>query len=196
MRYSIILPAVFLVLYGCKNGSDNNNKNEAAQAAAPAHAAKLPDAGNRQLMNTLTAYYGLKNALVASDAVKAKEASTNLVNSAKPLADSITGWLHGGNAEMAGNVKLYLDTIAMEGKAISVTEDKTCERQRLFFGSLSNNLYLLLKAVDMKGGQIYHEYCPMAFNNTGAYWISEEAEIRNPYFGKKMLECGEVSDSL
>jgi Cu(I)/Ag(I) efflux system membrane fusion protein len=32
----------------------------------------------------------------------------------------------------------------------------------------------------------------MAFDNKGAYWLSETKEIRNPYFGDKMMTCGEV----
>ena len=36
----------------------------------------------------------------------------------------------------------------------------------------------------------------MAFDNKGAYWLSEEKEIRNPYFGSKMLTCGETADSV
>jgi len=42
----------------------------------------------------------------------------------------------------------------------------------------------------------YYQYCPMAFDNKGAYWISNETEIRNPYFGEKMLKCGENKDTL
>ena len=30
----------------------------------------------------------------------------------------------------------------------------------------------------------------MAFNNEGAYWLSDAEQIRNPYFGDKMLTCG------
>jgi len=36
----------------------------------------------------------------------------------------------------------------------------------------------------------------MAFDNKGAYWLSNEAAIRNPYFGDEMLECGKVEDSV
>jgi Cu(I)/Ag(I) efflux system membrane fusion protein len=35
----------------------------------------------------------------------------------------------------------------------------------------------------------------MAFD-TGAYWISDSKEIRNPYFGDAMLTCGEVKKEL
>jgi Cu(I)/Ag(I) efflux system membrane fusion protein len=36
----------------------------------------------------------------------------------------------------------------------------------------------------------------MAFNNSGAYWLSDNATIRNPYFGDKMLSCGSVEEKL
>ena len=38
----------------------------------------------------------------------------------------------------------------------------------------------------------YLQYCPMVKNNQGANWLSKEKEIFNPYFGKKMLKCGET----
>jgi Cu(I)/Ag(I) efflux system membrane fusion protein len=57
-------------------------------------------------------------------------------------------------------------------------------------------MYMLVKEAKLANAGVYHQYCPMAFNDKGAYWLSNEAEIKNPYFGKKMLECGEVKDSL
>ena len=36
----------------------------------------------------------------------------------------------------------------------------------------------------------------MAFNNTGAYWLSNSKEIYNPYFGDMMLNCGRVADTF
>jgi Cu(I)/Ag(I) efflux system membrane fusion protein len=34
-------------------------------------------------------------------------------------------------------------------------------------------------------------YCPMAFDNRGAGWLSVDSEVRNPYFGADMYHCGE-----
>lgn len=31
--------------------------------------------------------------------------------------------------------------------------------------------------------------------NEGAYWLSDQ-QIRNPYFGEKMLTCGSVEEKL
>lgn len=42
----------------------------------------------------------------------------------------------------------------------------------------------------ISGGSIYKQYRPMAFNNEGAYWFADAEEIKNPYFGEKMLRCG------
>jgi len=36
----------------------------------------------------------------------------------------------------------------------------------------------------------------MAFDKKGAYWISENREIQNPYFGDKMPKCGEIKEEL
>lgn len=39
-------------------------------------------------------------------------------------------------------------------------------------------------------------YCPMAFNNRGAYWLQKHDSILNPYFGHFMLKCGTVTDHI
>ena len=36
----------------------------------------------------------------------------------------------------------------------------------------------------------------MANDNNGADWLSSEEEIRNPYFGDKMLTCGLVKTTI
>ena len=59
-------------------------------------------------------------------------------------------------------------------------------------------------AINYEGPTLYFENCPMAFGeNNAANWISNSAEIVNPYMGKKhpqykatMLGCGEVKDSI
>ena len=36
----------------------------------------------------------------------------------------------------------------------------------------------------------------MAFEGKGDYWYSTSEEIRNPYFGDKMLKCGRVDETI
>ncbi|AZQ62135.1 DUF3347 domain-containing protein [Flammeovirga pectinis] len=46
------------------------------------------------------------------------------------------------------------------------------------------------------GMDLYVVHCPMAFNNTGANWLSGTNEVVNPYFGDKMLHCGRVMETI
>ena len=45
-------------------------------------------------------------------------------------------------------------------------------------------------------GPFYILNCPMAFDNTGADWLQDNKETRNPYFGEMMLQCGGVKEVI
>lgn len=66
--------------------------------------------------------------------------------------------------------------------------------QRLAFSTLSDEMAVLV-AGNLKSGMIYKDFCPMALGG-GAYWLSSEKEIQNPYFGDKMLKCGSVKEII
>ena len=87
----------------------------------------------------------------------------------------------------------YLAPIESSLKEIQSSGD--VEVQRKSFSTLSDNLYKSIKAFGI-GKDAYYEFCPMAFNNEGGYWLSDQDQIRNPYFGKAMLTCGEVKEKL
>ncbi len=44
--------------------------------------------------------------------------------------------------------------------------------------------------------KVYVDFCQMANNNVGAYWLSKDKAIRNPYFGADMLSSGSVTDQI
>jgi hypothetical protein len=74
--------------------------------------------------------------------------------------------------------------------------EKTLEGKRKSFQMISDQLYDLVRTVRYDRSVIYHDYCPMAFNDQGANWLSNTRDIRNPYIPKKMINCGEVKDSI
>ncbi|PZD78268.1 DUF3347 domain-containing protein [Mesonia sp. K7] len=76
---------------------------------------------------------------------------------------------------------------------IAGTED--IEKQRDAFYVLSQQMLKFVEE-NITNGTVYKQYCPMAFNDTGAFWLSEEKQILNPYFGKKMLKCGSVQAEI
>jgi len=69
------------------------------------------------------------------------------------------------------------------------------KHQRGHFVELSMNMYELVKTFGA-GRVIYQDFCPMAKDNKGALWISETKEIKNPYFGATMPECGSVEEEI
>jgi Cu(I)/Ag(I) efflux system membrane fusion protein len=90
--------------------------------------------------------------------------------------------------------KGYLENITAEAKGL--VGEKDLDGKRKSFQMISDNMYDLVRTVRYDREIVYHQYCPMAFNDAGAYWLSKSSDIKNPYFGKKMLTCGEVKDSL
>jgi hypothetical protein len=99
-----------------------------------------------------------------------------------------------GDSSIALTAKDFLSSISSEAKAL--THEANIEAKRKSFQMISENMYTLLQTVRYDQAVVYHEFCPMAFNDEGAFWLSESADIKNPYFGKKMLTCGEVKDSI
>ncbi|HKZ66509.1 MAG TPA: DUF3347 domain-containing protein [Chitinophagaceae bacterium] len=69
------------------------------------------------------------------------------------------------------------------------------DHQREHFSMMSEDVYNLVKAFG-GGRTLYHDHCPMANNNKGAMWISEMAEIKNPYMGSSMPTCGTVEEKI
>ncbi len=152
----------------------------------------LSKAGTDKVMGLLVQYYELKNALVASDAQKAGASAAKL----QAMGQEAIVVLQADEGKAETGVGDHLNQLVAGCAAIARTNDNTCERQRIAFAQVSTAMYSLLKAASVKNSGAYKQFCPMAFNDKGAYWLSEEEEIRNPYFGKKMLECGEVQDTL
>lgn len=66
---------------------------------------------------------------------------------------------------------------------------KNIDAARIVLSKLSEEYIILAK--ESKVG-LYIAHCSMALNNKGANWLSLEKEIKNPYFGNKMLKCGNI----
>ncbi|HEY0108796.1 MAG TPA: DUF3347 domain-containing protein [Fibrella sp.] len=150
-----------------------------------------------QSMTALTAYYGLKDALVASDAGKAKTQATTLSSALAKLEAT----------KLSTADQRALTTAKTKAAAISKTTE--VDEQREAFELLSTSMIALTKATksakhEARSGRsagavpapTYVQFCPMAAGGKGASWLSDKREIRNPYYGDKMLKCGSVKEEL
>ena len=80
--------------------------------------------------------------------------------------------------------------------AAKITNAADIETQRNAYATLSNKIIELVKQSGLNNGELYVDYCPMALNDKGASWLSTQKEIKNPYFGEKMMTCGEIKETI
>ncbi|UCH61800.1 MAG: efflux RND transporter periplasmic adaptor subunit [Fidelibacterota bacterium] len=67
------------------------------------------------------------------------------------------------------------------------------EAARKGFDVVSRVIISLERSFGHSGDQTFYEIvCSMAFGNTGASWFQTNELVNNPYFGARMLRCGEV----
>ena len=100
----------------------------------------------------------------------------------------------GASKESGKNYKQLNESILIMKKKLSkLNIIKVIDEARSFFEELSNQIILLEKryghTMDKK---IHLAFCPVAFNNKGAYWLQTRDVVNNPYFGAKMLKCGAI----
>ena len=156
------------------------------------------DAFRSAFGNLMTAYYSMKDAFVKWDTVGVNKFALNV----QQLADSLPYHEMKADSSIVETAKTFSMSVSAEAKGVMGEKDITQKRHS--FNVLSENLYNLVRTVRYNGEVIYHQRCPMAFNDTEeAYWLSNSNEIVNPYLGTShpkykagMLHCGDVADSL
>ncbi len=185
MKRLIVLMAVAAVA-ACQGTDQKTVGNTPAVATTQS---KNSDEFNRSFSPALESYYKLKDALVATNDSLASKAAQELEASANGIKFEALK-----ENSIATKAKGYAKTISNGAKTLA--GEKNIDAKRKSFETISDNMYNLLRTVQYDREIVYHQFCPMAFNDAGAYWLSKSDEIKNPYFGKKMLTCGEVKDEL
>jgi Cu(I)/Ag(I) efflux system membrane fusion protein len=140
------------------------------------------------LNNILDLYIILKNSLLNDDSIKVIQDSKNIQSALSKISMKLfSGDDHIKWMELSGAISKSL---------IEMIKTNDLEQQRISFQSISNDLYDAIKTFGLMGKTLYYQYCPMFNNGKGAYWLSEIKEIKNPYYGEKMISCGETKESL
>lgn len=199
--FSTFLAGMALVFLTNCSGNKKEEGHEHSGHDSSEHASEIPASKEasepqfqvdatfqQQLSGVFTSYVELKDAFVKSDAGQVKEEAKE-TNDALDKVDMklLSGAAHNDWMNYSSPIQASL-------KEIQAATD--IEAQREAFSTLSDNLYKSIKAFGLGGKEAFYEFCPMAFNNEGGYWLSDNEEIRNPYFGDKMLTCGSVEEKL
>jgi hypothetical protein len=155
----------------------NNSQTQQSEESKPAETKEV-----------ILAYLQIKNALATDNAKEAAAGGNALVEALEKVKEaSFTG----AQKQTYTEVK---DVIKEHGEHISTNESKIAH-QREHFDMLSKDMYDLVKAVN-PGQTLYQDHCPMYNDGKGANWLSEVKEIKNPYLGKKMPECGSIKETI
>ena len=132
-------------------------------------------------------YLELKDALVESDFEGASRLSSALNNE----LGSIGEHRNQGDAHIA-----WMESYSnLTGHLSPMAEASDIEEIRTQFRYVSNLLVQAVKSFGIEG-VVYQQYCPMAFEDEGAFWLSNEEQIQNPYLPETMLGCGEVIERI
>ncbi|MEJ8800507.1 efflux RND transporter periplasmic adaptor subunit [Pontibacter sp. H249] len=169
------------------DGAAQLSGNYSMMSAPATKTMEVPAAFQEQLNNALESYYTMKDALVASDAAAASKAAasfTMVLN--KVDMSQLDGSTHAKWMQL-------LPT--MESSAAAIQKEKAVEKQRKSFETISIHLIDAIETFGITEDAVYKQWCPMANNDQGAFWLSDQKEIRNPYFGQTMLTCGEVKQT-
>jgi len=137
-----------------------------------------------QLSTVFTSYLAIKDALVNDNNNLAQKAAITFQENLEKVDMKLLKDSKSHNLWM-----LILKELKTSSSNISNLDD--IKTQREHFIPLSNTIS---KAVEVFGinKKIYKQFCPMANNDKGAYWLSTDENIKNPYFGEMMLKCGTV----
>ncbi len=185
--------AIALSLASCGNTptGDKTAKEEVVAASVPADVPettptiRYQDPGlQAQLGEMFALYLEIQTALTRDQATEAAKAAASLSS----LADRFNA------AKLPDSLREAYDAQAKDiGKsAAGMAQQHDIAQQRVAFAPLSEQVLHLLRLFGTEK-PVYETHCPMAFDNKGANWLSDKPEVRNPYFGDQMLECGEIT---
>ncbi|WP_044150569.1 DUF3347 domain-containing protein [Phaeodactylibacter xiamenensis] len=173
--YLIGLVALVFLFTAC-NGETNTNVERNSPVEVKSEKENTPDSFDASFADGITEaifqdYLHLRTAFVHADMDEAKAVARELIE------------------------RLTAEESQALSAAKEIADAQDIEKQRAAFYQLSEALAPIFEE-GLTGGTIYEQYCPMAFDNQGASWFSDSKEIRNPYFGDKMLTCGKVKRNI
>ena len=174
MKNTILLIAIAIILAACNNQKVEEKKAAVIKETFAVETSNEVSLKNDQLNAVYQQYLLLSDALVNADLATARETSMALELGASALPDGEK----------------------LTGLATKIAAATDIDVQRTLFSSLSNEMIAKVKAIGLQSGEVYIEYCPMAMNDKGASWLSNQKIVRNPYYGNSMLDCGEIKETL
>jgi Protein of unknown function (DUF3347) len=186
---TLITVIAALAVSSCNNESKNPGATAISKKDTPPNAVvPVQESKNKGVNDLVSAYLQVKNALTEDNGREAATSAGEIPLAIFHLDASVlspeTKKMYD---EVKGDIQEHAEHIGANGGNI--------EHQREHFELLSQDMIDLVKTSGSTQ-TLYREFCPMYNNNKGGTWLSEMKEIKNPYLGKKMPDCGEVKEEI
>ena len=175
-RFRLFISVLVIVgsFFACNQATESKDTTKSDSIIAPTSVLIPVEIKDSLNADAYKHYIQLKDLMVTSDPAKGKTAASDLAISLRKLSG-------------------FESTAVLAEK---IANSKDLSEQRINFTQLSDDMIKLIKKTELASGSIYVQYCPMANEGKGGYWLSSQEEIMNPYYGDDMLHCGEVKETI
>jgi hypothetical protein len=139
---------------------------------------------NSDVKVVLAEYMALKDALVADNKEEAAKAGKKLESTLNTF--NVSSY----TAAQQKELKDIIEDAKEHAEHIGKSE---MDHQREHFKILSDDITDMV-AITGTETTLYQQFCPMY--DGGSAWLSTNKEVKNPYYGSKMLHCGKVQKEI
>ncbi len=149
----------------------------------------IPEAFKQSMQDLLANYFAIQKSL-SEDALSAAASAGQRFQESLDRIEA---------QSLSGEAQSHWHSLqaSFEKSSAEIAAAETIDAARHSFQPLSESLYELLRKFGIDSEtNVYRFYCPMAFDNTGAFWIQNNDLLANPYFGASMLRCGEQTEVI
>ncbi|MCI2227601.1 MULTISPECIES: DUF3347 domain-containing protein [Flavobacteriaceae] len=186
----LVISLINLTIISCKDAKKENTQDSIVHSEMNHN--KMDKSNNMMddnsqnsgVQKVLADYMILKDALVETDKNKAAKAGDKLNNSLSKFE------INGFTVEQQKELKDIITDAKEHAEHIGRSE---IDHQREHFKTLSKDIMDMVAITGTKN-TLYQQFCPMY--DGGSAWLSLNKEIKNPYYGSKMLKCGKVQKEI
>tara|TARA_R110002074_G_scaffold334355_2_gene504723 strand:+ start:1326 stop:1889 length:564 start_codon:yes stop_codon:yes gene_type:complete len=180
----ISIAAMLLLAVSFTNAQEKEKMNHDHGEMKMDHSKMMNMNSDAKAEAILSDYFILKDALVGDDTKKAAQMGTKLVASLKAFDSS--SYTKEQQEELA-------DIIEDATEQAEHIAKSAIDHQREHFKTLSKDITDMVAITGTKN-TLYQQFCPMY--DRGSAWLSTSNEVKNPYYGSKMLKCGKVQKEI
>ncbi len=160
-------------------------KTVSADLADEGQTTELPAPAKEALSKILDRYFEIQTVL-------AKDSTEGISGKAQRLADSITDLIGHEIPADEDFWSRHTEAATARQAALELGEVEKLDDARLNFADLSTSLAKLLKDTGVPAGvgEVHVLHCPMYRQGQGGtVWMQSSGDVRNPYYGSRMLKC-------